>query len=365
MLCTNDLKVDDAESARRFIEKYDDLVSRGIVPHRVAQKFCGTVAGNLRSDMELLANTGQWTVRLRTEVTAYQCCILDDAFMEGPHSGTSKETVRAPASLPSFWSATSRMKQNISLKQTFDKLKPGFFAKKFQYWRSVLKVQKTSTSLRRNRHWHVRGSVCNDFIKKVYRMDEYGTSPLKSIKTTQKAFNALVGGEDDVATPGTMVRVLKQFLQGSLDNGHVYSAPRSNVAALTSDNVSFFQVVDTNANRYKRVRTASSIDVKLLDIPALLQPLSVYRDTGEVIGDDLLLFNDGDAVFRDVMTLAGPETNANDLFKTLTSWTLDAVCDVGGCMRIHTPQKLCDRQWTTYLVLISMGCVYMYIYKPT
>ena len=52
---------------------------------------------------------------LRSEITAYQLCVLDDSMGEGPHALLSREATRSPRSSPAWWSGTFRLTQNLRL----------------------------------------------------------------------------------------------------------------------------------------------------------------------------------------------------------------------------------------------------------
>ena len=73
--------------------------------------------------------------RLRTEVTAYQLCVLDDNVQESPHALVSRIATTARQSRAKWWSSTVRLQQNRSVMRVMEVIAPGRFAKFFKCWK--------------------------------------------------------------------------------------------------------------------------------------------------------------------------------------------------------------------------------------
>lgn len=104
---------DAPEVARRFLDAHDSDVAAGRNVHRVAEYFCGYSEASLRSDFQDHANGRGISERLRTELTAYQLCCLDETCGEASHRDTSRlMAVKNQSKIP-FCSATQHLSQNL------------------------------------------------------------------------------------------------------------------------------------------------------------------------------------------------------------------------------------------------------------
>ena len=331
-------EADDPHVCRVILQKFDALIDAGIQPHRVAIKFCSPFPGGLRADMEKFRDGGIMGARLRTEITAYQCCMLDDSFTEGPHAVTSQIALSACHSTPSWWSATARLRQNISVKHVMDQIRPGRFAALWPYWRMVL-TQDRPGRLRRLRD----RKYVTDFCKKVYHMDEYAITPLESVKQTQAMFLSFIGqGTGPCVKFSSTVRMLKQYMLAALTNSGVYSVPTG--ASGSDQSHTVFQVVDLGATRFKLVDAPSHTAVKNTRIPVLLQPLEIWNFSGSMAGAHSV-FVCGPPEFRDVMDLAGKGTPYKCLVDDMQQWVVSKNSDVSGCLHIHSPCFVKNKEW--------------------
>ena len=105
-------QVDKPEAARIFLDMHDQQVRSGGQPHRVTQHFAGPTSP-LRSHMEAYADGQGMSFLLRSEVLSYQCCMLDDTWVEAVHRDISGTGRKKPMAKMPFRFASLRLVQNI------------------------------------------------------------------------------------------------------------------------------------------------------------------------------------------------------------------------------------------------------------
>ena len=104
-------QVDRPEMASSFLDIHDQQVRSGVQPHRVTQHVAGP-SSPLRSHMEAFAAGQGMSPLLRSEVLSYQCCMLDDTWVEAVHRDLSGTGRKQP--MP-FRFASLRLGQNLEL----------------------------------------------------------------------------------------------------------------------------------------------------------------------------------------------------------------------------------------------------------
>ena len=98
-----------------MIRLYEDAVVAKRHINRVTQYLLLEEPGCLGTAFRIWAAGGDMSDELRSEITAYQLCVLDDSMGEGPHALLSREATRSPRSSPAWWSGTFRLTQNLRL----------------------------------------------------------------------------------------------------------------------------------------------------------------------------------------------------------------------------------------------------------
>ncbi len=122
--------MDDVSAAQRFLREYNTAMenedsARRV--HRVTTYLASEAPGCLGSDLRRYAATGEMSQRLRSEVTAYHLCMLDDSMQEMPHALVSHTALAARASRISWWSATLRLQQNLAAWSLSENVSPHLF----------------------------------------------------------------------------------------------------------------------------------------------------------------------------------------------------------------------------------------------
>ena len=97
---------------RRFDEASANPSLRPFI-HRVSRYLMARGSGQLGEDFRAWDSDGRMTPRLHSELTAYQLCVLDDSFVEGPHASVSRVARSITKPSPAWWSATTRLEQNF------------------------------------------------------------------------------------------------------------------------------------------------------------------------------------------------------------------------------------------------------------
>ena len=105
------MKVRDAGTAK-FLNDRDNDKQHSIEPHRITELLAGYVPGNYRKDLESLASTGNWSMRLSRIIEGYRMCPIDDTFGERPHSLVSKQAKRAPRAKLPYLASVVRFNEN-------------------------------------------------------------------------------------------------------------------------------------------------------------------------------------------------------------------------------------------------------------
>jgi hypothetical protein len=293
--------------------------------------------------------------RLRTELTAYQMAMLDDSFQESPHGIITAIVRRAPSSLDSWWSANFRLRQNLALRKVMDREHPGRFADLFKHWRSLFSRKPTGRKLR-----HCRGFIRKDFLKKVYRMDEYAFHNLNTMKKFQTSFQQL--SAEAIADVSSEGKIMQEYVQMILKPDIVYSimdddmaianpAPPASsgteICADIADPPLTFQVVSLQTKSLKTIRTADGRAEQALRAPVMISRLTFFNYSCNPLSDHFV-FPVGDPEVIDLMAATSPAHVLKRL-KNIIQWKNNADSEVAGTMHIQEPQRVCDRVWFSYL----------------
>ena len=236
-----------------FLQKYDEARANGILTHRVSDLFCGEQHGSLRLDFEQWAHRGLMSIELRTWMTAYQLCCLDDGMQESPHGIITHIVASRPCSTPKCWSALYRYKQNLAAKRSLDINHPGRFNSLFQHWRMLFSKRST---LGAGRLIQPRKSIKRNFLEKVYRMNEFAYQNIGTMKKDQELF--LRDSTDEVVPLSHSGKIAREYLRMMLQ-------PR--------DIVSFFPYVPPVGADVGTVSSEAQ-DVSVLEPPELYSIIS-------------------------------------------------------------------------------------------
>ena len=259
---TDPLQCEDQIKAKLFLTKFSEAKTQGRKVHRVAEFFCGNGPGNLSEDFGNWANHGDMSTELRTWLTAYQLCSLDDSMQESPHGIIARYQQSRPRSLPANWAAFYRHRQSVEIKRSLDMKSPHRFGTLFTHWRSLFSMKSTvGHRLKR------RGSIEKKFLEKVYRMNHFSFrvngTPMK--KEQDKFLASITDRKTPVTHLGKLVReylriVLKPsdiigINLGEVDAGEGHAL--ENGFRPPPQNPETFSIVSSDHYRLKTIVTSS------------------------------------------------------------------------------------------------------------
>ena len=208
------IQADDRETARDMVRRYDMAKSDPAAVkrvHRVSDFLLGNLPGQLGRDFRMWADEGVMSGRLRAELTAYQLCVLDDSFVEGPHARISRVARQASRPSPSWWSATVRLQQNLRAYDLSVQGHPDRFHQLYDAWKLV--VQSRSSAYMAGQSPKVPH---RDFLRSVYRTGG---------AETQRDWTVLCSLTDRSETPqvrpSDMESLLKEYLLAVFAPGSV------------------------------------------------------------------------------------------------------------------------------------------------
>lgn len=319
------------------------------ITHRVSTYLLGSLPGQLGQDFRRWAGDGQMSDRLRSEITAYQLCVLDDSFVEGPHANIGRVGRSASTPSPSWWSATVRMAQNF---QEYDRSvleSPGRFEQLFDSWKLVAQFRKDSYL-----SGQIRRIRKGPLLRFVYRTGATATQRDWTVlrPLADKTFQDLPHTK-----PGDFVDLMKEYLLAICVPGSVVEFHDSrgvSAAELVSGSAQvegqgplvpvrhFFEVVSRSLVSKKFISTANLVKMKRMQVPLVLQRLTLCDcATGQDLPQSVIAFPEGNPEVQDVRTLG----SWADLRRRSHSWSVEAITDEGS-LRLTARQSLGQLVWT-------------------
>ena len=289
----------DPSIAGRFIQQRDQLIEKGLQPHRVTELFAAP--GQLRRDLERHAAGLGMSMTLRVELLAYSMAKIDDTWAETSHRDVSLFSTRCPASKVPYMAASHRMEQNLAL---YDGLSPG----QQEHFCSMLKLHKSigqrKGQQRVLRPRKIRRGVLDSF---VYRSDEASTRDWEDLMSKETLQFLPVA---KAARASAVTRLQREYLDHVLPEGVMLSLPAGAVshgpAAASPGQVhSWFQIVHKRTHQQKRVQSASLMRQKHMRFQASWQGFLPWRRPADeaIEGQDLLV-PDGDPEVVDLFDVA-------------------------------------------------------------
>ena len=334
----------DPAAAQRFLAEHDALVASGKEPHRVTTHFAGQHEGSLRWDLEQHAAGHGMSDRLASEVRSYQLCKIDDTWAEAAHRDVSRTGKRMAAGTVAYISATQRLDQTMARTDT---MTPQELRQFYHCMRKASAIVQVKT--RPARELRPPRQKAKVIQAKVYRFDEvkmmdwsaeFGQS-VSFIETSRQVNRSIAQ------------RLQIEYLDNVVADGQTLSLPVLDDVAMDravglaiedlpgvlhqQDPVTdqFFLVVDRNASRKHRLRTAAMSD------DAVVKAVSVQRMaswSGEGSSEaaaqgQILAFHDGDPQVIDFLAMAPWPV----LRGGLRRWQVDCA-QVPGCAALARPE---------------------------
>lgn len=343
MLC----QVTDRKTASEFLMKYDQVMSTPAGHseiHRVTHYLAGDGPGCLGAEFRMYATGGPLSPTLRTEITAYQLCVLDDGIQESPHALVSRLATGATQSGPSWWSATIRMQQNIQVKKDIDAIAPNRFAKLFRSWKIMAQPKWY-----RYQQFIPKRIQTPSFLDIVYRTGIHNRSDWKDLKA-HKAPQLIqrqrteVTAIDEVKVdffkrfcpPGRAITYQEASYVGSLD-----TLGRDDVSGHSSNlqlEPVCFQVISYAFVGKKYVNTDYSRKMRGMLLPAIVQVYKPWK-LSSFPCEQLDVFTQGEPIMVDIARWV-----PFSFHKTLCRWTMSP-SDIQGAWSFADPENYVDTQW--------------------
>jgi hypothetical protein len=350
------VQADDREKAKQFVELYDDAMSVPATAQHVHRVSHYLAAGSLGNDLREYAAGHPMTSQLRTEITAYQLCMLDDSIQEGPHASISHVVTASRPARPPWWSAGVRLDQNLEARETLEKLSRGRFCQFFTNWK-FLTQRTTRPDLRRA--LTPQKIATEKFLTKVYRLGQEN-------RVDWSGLQILTTGRDTASNASkfsTMQLVMIDFLKcvckpltyytiaiesaiQALDDLPMASGPCCEPEVTVTPHI--FQVVSFNVPRKVQVQTDDVIEESNYQVPAIVQRFDM-RAFDSWPCDTLHVYPDGDPIVMDLALLA----NANRIRNTICQWAQggpSTSAELIGCWDIHEPLRILDKTWSSIYI---------------
>lgn len=359
------LQADDRDKAVLFVERYDKAIADPATKLKVHRVSHYLASGPLGSDLRAYATGSPMSENLRTEITAYQLCMLDDSMQESPHARISRVAQAARPSKPPWWSATVRLKQNLAICESLDELKPRQSRAFFQAWKFLA---------HRNPSQHVRFHLIpkrirtKPFLQMVYRLGQENRTDWSSLRILSGRESGVdIGSLRKLAPDHTLwedlfKRVCKPGLFFTVN--HNYSALSAldtlgqdgapGLSKPTLDTTVCFQVVHLNPTAKRQPDTAAVQVERAMKLPAMVQVYQVIQASD--INDPCPILHvrphDMPAV-KDMMDFAG-HSSLRTWLPDFRQWTLASSTsgNTGDCDIVDP--ILVNRKTWRYLYIINI-----------
>ena len=334
-------QVDKPEVARSFLDMHDQQVSDGGQPHRVTQHFAGSTS-RLRRHMEAFAAGHGMSPWLRAEVTSYQCCILDDTWVEAVHRDLSGTGRKKAMSMMPYRFATLRLGQNLELCEGLSATERHALEQViWQRWRAI--ARPATPRIPKRPLWDCQKMSIRAVRTQVYRL---GQAALVDWASTLPPLTNVHGETPETRASPRWAKALQWDFMNTLveflGNESVLSIPDQEDSSLpnpsTATTQRFFQVVmGAEVRRKKQLRTAWSTRIASMAYPAMVQNMAIWSRRGDDTWD---VYPDGHPDVEDLVRCAPWRQVRADM----AVWTL-VPADTAGCVSLGSPQKVMDIPW--------------------
>ena len=343
-------QADEQQTAQDMVRRYDLAVQRpgaDRLVHRVSHYLLGTRPGQLGLDFRRWAVDGHMSARLRTELTAYQLCVLDDSFVESPHAHVSRAARPTSRPSPSWWSASIRLEQNLRDYDRSVRDAPGRFDQLFSQWK--LLGQFRQAAYLAGQPLRIRTAP---FLRSVYRT---------GAEHTQRDWTVLRPLADadhspDIK-PSDMAALMKEYLVavfapasvievrdtrgvsvGELLSGKGQQSDESALVPVRD----LYQVVSHSLVSKRFVSTENLARIRAMRVPVVLQRLTIHDQVGQD-PSTIVAVPEGFPEVRCVRDLG----SWNDLRYGSQSWSVQKV-EENGSLVLADQRPLGQLAWTPY-----------------
>ena len=345
-------EADDIEVARELLQWYDTQMASpdsAARVHRVMHYLLGQGPEQLGSDFREYCRAGTMSVRLRTEITAYQLCTLDESMVESPHALVSRITSSGRASQPVYWFSSLRFNQNLSFRHEWNVLMPRSFPRFFRQWKCM--------GQRSEARWQRRIPVkqrTRAFLNFVYRLRNECRQDVAAVPGRAEPSDVsppAPGDEDDRAA------LKKDFVSCLFQAGSFFSvpgqadvdrveelAPSVTSASAPPKQPLVFQVISADFVDKKHVETDQMRLFRRFANPAFVQYYECWN-LQKYPCDHLDVYPSGPVEVIDLLKVA----SWDDLSLRTVCWGAAIESDIAGCTQLTHPTGVASRDWCSYV----------------
>lgn len=335
-----------------FVSKYDKAIVDPVLSqsiHRVAHYLCSeTLPHCLGGAMRAYAGGGPMSSTLRTEVTAYQLCMLDDGSVESPHACVGAVVKHSSGSSVPWWSASLRLEQNIASKSCMDTMARGRFAIMFRSWKAL--GQHCDS---RHRQMIPRRMKDKPFLQFVYRTGQHNMADWSSLVMLPLASKS-PGASVRLPTTGFQQAKI-EYIKHVCQEHQCFSVPHASASdaidsIATMGNrlpavamVPFcFKVITADITRKRHVHTAKMSEARRMSLPAVVQRFTPWS-LKHWPCDTMDLLPEGVPEVIDLATITEWDAMLNGLRK----WSMTSISDTEGCWEWSKPLDMASVEWSS------------------
>ncbi len=168
--------------ARQILNEFD---SRDEAEHHsLSVHFCSSVKPSLRQHVEAIAPDGSnLSKELQVELTFLEKMPLDETPAEAIHKDSSHVIKKFCAGSQAFTFATVRLQQNLTKAES---ALESDFALAWHSWKSILQQPRLGVGLKHIKMQRPVKLTKNEFVRKVYRLDQYALEPWETLDPREK-----------------------------------------------------------------------------------------------------------------------------------------------------------------------------------
>ena len=362
------LQAADRTKAALFVERYDKAIADPATKLKVHRVGHYLTSGALGLGHRADATGSPMFKKLRTEITAYQLCMLDDSMRHSPHARISRVAQAAWPSEPPWWSATVRLSQNLAVCKSLDELKPQQSRALFQAWKFLAHRNPSS-----HVHWNLipKRVGTKPFLQMAYRLGKENRTYWSSLRIFNGRESGIDIGSlrklapDHTVWEDVFKRVCKPRLffianrnysaLPALDTLGQDDAP--GMPKPTLESLVCFQVVHLNPTAKRQPDTAMLQVERAMALPAMVQVYQVVHASDPYDPCPTLHVRPhGTPAVIDMMDFAG-HSSLKTWLPDFRQWTLATSTsgNTGECDIVDP--ILVNRKTWRYLYIVLLECV--------
>ncbi len=344
-------QVDSPKLARSFLDMHDQHVCDGGQPHRVKQHFA-IPNSHLRRNMESFADGKDVSHLLRSKILSYQCCTLDDTWVEAVHRDLAGFRRKKHMAKMPYRFGSLRLGQNLDLCESLSATEPNTLEQLiWPWWRAIASLATPRIPLRSL--WDCRWLSARRVYTKAYKLGQ--ASLVDWASNLPPLTNASWETAETRASPQWAKRLQWDFMHTLVEflgNQSVLSIQDQEDSRSTNPRTAttqrLFQVIMGGVvRREKQLKTAWSTGMGAMACPAMLQNLAILASRGHDTWD---VYQHGHPDVEDLVRCAPWRSVRCDL----SFWSL-VPADTAGCVQLGQVTRKIGRNATISKARTSLG----------